>query len=617
MTKKVHSATMPVDAWAALSVGALLAVASVAFVRLELATDVAANATTFVYEFHNTKWALLTVVGVVWAAVLAGGLLRGRSSVGFGLVELCLGALILLAMISITWAPDRAAALLSTLHIATLVMFAFLARLTAKGSMDYISAAYAAVGIVALLGIPLLGDTRSIDNGFGNENFASEFALGATGLALVGAFGTVGIVRLLSIAAASLGVFYLVVAAPSNLQFLGVAAAIYYLLVVSLKEGYRWKVASLLAAAAVALVLAAAAFAPLERLPLSFLDRFQGWVNAARMIIDMPVTGTGLGGFFFEIPSYIDSYYLVFPALGEPAYSNYARIPSSVENDALQVIAELGLGGALLAALFLFAVVGAGLRSESWSGRFYWMTLFALLGASLVSFPLQNPSSGTVFAILVGAAIGRPAAAAESWLPRRQRLLAAGLVIALAGLSVPHVMETKAHILLSESVALNDLGKPSLAADTIRNAVEVSGLAPRIRSQLFPQVVVAGPTYWRDGIAEGEMERIYRKSSSAAPHNSLLVDLRVRYLLSHPLGDEQIAEIVRLIEGLKKRTGRTSPAPHILEAALAIQLSDIDAASRALDAAEPLLPVNDLADSNGHLANYTALRATVARSRGQ
>jgi hypothetical protein len=599
---------------AIVALGMLLAVASIAFLRLSPpsieSTD---RLVALVYSFREVKWFALAAVGGVWGAMFFLGLIRLRPKLTFGFLDGALVLLALLAFVSIAWTPDVGAAALEGFHILVLISFALLARLVDRNDLTMLVAVLSASGVILFLVMSPLDDGGVVHNGFGNENFGSEFMVLMTGLAFAGAACEIRWLRMLAITASGVGLTYLVVLAPSNLQFLAIAAGAAYVLMSYIPRRYRVAVGLALGVVGALLVALALIYVDPESLPRTSLDRLQGWVNTALLISDFPLLGVGLGGYFYEMAGYIDAYSSVLPTLGEPAYSNYERLPRAAENDALHVTAVLGVAGLVLVAIALIAAFVTSLLSDFRDRRWFWMTLWSLVGASLVSFPLQNPATGVGFAFLLGATV-HPDGVGIPLTTGRAKALTTMIVAVLAVLCVPFFQETRASVSLSTAVAMNQLGRTAEAADHVRQAIGASDLSPRLRIQLFPRVIVAGPSYWRDNLTADDVDRYYRVSASAAPSAPLLLDLRARYLLGRPLTDESTIEIGRLIAELKRQIGRTSPAPHILEAALALQNSDLDTATRALGQAEPLLP-DPVSDASGHVANYTALRNAVDRAR--
>ena len=113
------------------------------------------------------------------------------------------------------------------------------------------------------------------------------------------------------------------------------------------------------------------------------------------------------------------------------------------------------------------------------------------------------------------------------------------------------------------------------------------------------------------------MESAYQTSRTAAPSSPLLLDLRARFLLSQPISQEAADEVSRAVDQLKQLLGDIHPNPYILEAALALALGDVDAASVALERVRPLISAEDDQDSSGTRQNYEALSASLKKAQAR
>ncbi|HUN56527.1 MAG TPA: O-antigen ligase family protein [Candidatus Binataceae bacterium] len=124
------------------------------------------------------------------------------------------------------------------------------------------------------------------------------------------------------------------------------------------------------------------------------------WSDTAKMIRDFPLVGVGVGGW----PE-------IFPRYQRPPWINlfFFRQP---ENDYLQLLAETGIVGLMLAAWFVWTLFGrlregaARLSSRDWP-------LFAGLAGGIVAslmheifdFSLQTPANLVLFTVLLAAAL--------------------------------------------------------------------------------------------------------------------------------------------------------------------------------------------------------------------
>ncbi|HYL99249.1 MAG TPA: O-antigen ligase family protein [Blastocatellia bacterium] len=131
----------------------------------------------------------------------------------------------------------------------------------------------------------------------------------------------------------------------------------------------------------------------LQTAQTSFLSRQWIWRDTLSMVRSHPVSGVGLGAFR-----------TVFPAF---SHSNGALVVAQAHNDYLQVLADCGIIGALLAAAFVASLIMAirtALRSrdrlEAGLALGCSAGLIGMLIHSLFDFNLQIPSNGLLFLFL-------------------------------------------------------------------------------------------------------------------------------------------------------------------------------------------------------------------------
>ena len=113
--------------------------------------------------------------------------------------------------------------------------------------------------------------------------------------------------------------------------------------------------------------------------------RFDVWWDA---LSGLTFFGQGLGSWISEFPRY-------------QVHSNALNIRyENAHNDFLQIIFELGVGGAILLGIFLYAFWRAPRTGP-------WYALLVALVVGCFSFPLYNPVSGALMAVLAGHLLGR------------------------------------------------------------------------------------------------------------------------------------------------------------------------------------------------------------------
>lgn len=132
---------------------------------------------------------------------------------------------------------------------------------------------------------------------------------------------------------------------------------------------------------------------------LSVRTRLAVWRNTVEMITDHSLLGVGIGNHPVIYPRYARS------AVRDPMFGETRQL-NRVHNEPLQILAELGLPGLLIAAWLAFGcwrLAVAGLLGND-SRRFGAACAIALAGLTVTStfgFPLQMPASLLVAAVIV------------------------------------------------------------------------------------------------------------------------------------------------------------------------------------------------------------------------
>lgn len=603
------------------ALGLGLAIAVLWFVRIEVTQENLANATslTLAYEFDHVKWFGAGFVLLLWATFLAFGLIGRRADPLIAKVDLFVGAFFAFAAASFVWSPDETTALQAGLH-GLLLLFAYvLTRLTAEQELKRLIGTFAHISIAGTFVVSLLVSESKVFGGLGNENFLAEFLLVMCGLASVTVFGERGVVRTCSTLVVGSGLGYLIVFAPSNLQFVGLTAiAVYFL-----AWAQRWRTfgfaTSILVIGAFTVFLWILEFDGLHRLPINALDRMQIWTNAAIMFLDQPVLGRGLGSFFHDFGVYSDRFAGVFPHMVLESYGNYARQPSGADSEPLDLLVRLGVVGGAIAFSILFGLYRTCLfTNRSGAGP---------LGISITA----GLAVGTVSLTFANAATMIPLSLAAGWIvnyepERSTKLLRIGsrfsrvLGLSVALLIIPVLVLTQRDVIagksFSRALAYDEKGDTVASAESLLHAIRISDTDPRLRIMAYTQTIIAGPEFRQaNSITVAQLESMFRRARDASPDNPLLLDIRLKSLLSQSGLTLDLAEIENMLNSLKKTTGRSNANAHILEAALAVQLKDGPRATAALSTAEALVRDPPGQNDAANLANIKVLKEALGQLR--
>ena len=597
--------------WMGLSVGLALAV----FYRATFAEGPTIGT---ISNFLELKWAAVALAGAGWALGLATGRLPA-SPLRPSWIDLALAGLTVWALLSLAWTPDLAAATLSGLYAGIAILLYLLARSTAADTLIRILLVASAVVVTAGLATGLalwaverlgFGDERPFELAFGNENFASETLVLCACVLPLAWRQPASTLRWLTLATCALAVLYLLLLAPSNLQYLALLAALWYLALRFLPARLGVALTIVLAivtGGAIAIFVGNDDFAArFARLPLGALERVQVWSNVAAGIADAPLLGHGWGSFYHAYAEYIDRYMTFAPNLGLPAFDSFERIAGAGHNELLEIWFLLGLPGFLLAVLIVGLALAAGLRSArdtiaGWAG----LGLVAWLAMAMIEFPGQNAASAALALLFLALVVPASPAASGRRTVNPGRILPIGAAVAALALALPALVEVHAQNRFAAADLLHKAGRLGPSADAMGRALAASSRAPKLRLRLYPQSIVAGLPYWNQtGIPE--LERHYAVSASAAPHHPVLLDLRLKFLLA--LTNPPPAEVESALVALKVTSGLSNANAYVLEAAWALRTGDRARAEASLTLAESRLAANPIAVSaSNNRANITAL----------
>jgi hypothetical protein len=228
--------------------------------------------------------------------------------------------------------------------------------------------------------------------GFGNENFLVEFLLIAFPFVWIAWKRALIWMNLACCAAVLMTGMILVRTASDTLPFV-LGAVVIWLCWVLLRSGKYWTATTL------ALLLVNTAFLSglLTRADLwkSVFERFELACNTIVMWSDAPFFGWGIGSFNFMYPEYQERH---LAWLQDTALHDVVLFAGAAHNEYAQALAEYGIVGVLLFALFL-------MRQRITA------PVFVAGVICLVGFPLQNPAT----ALLVAAGLSLPAPLPRLW----------------------------------------------------------------------------------------------------------------------------------------------------------------------------------------------------------
>ena len=236
------------------------------------------------------------------------------------------------------------------------------------------------IALFVVLVFTVIIDPR-LSAGFGNENFSTEWILMA--LPLVGyvvfggeRFERKMIVKIIALILFVLGLVYLFFN-DSQLELVGLFS---FMLCYFVWKRW-WALAVIWVLVPLNIVLMWPELIP-DGLMGSLGARAVFGINTASMWLDLPLFGHGFGSYNYEYPRYGMDHQALVNIGPKMALSNYI---GAAHNEPLQLLAELGIVGFVLASLIVLAAVR--------KPRFPLATIWILAGLMLTGFPLQNPAT--------------------------------------------------------------------------------------------------------------------------------------------------------------------------------------------------------------------------------
>jgi O-antigen ligase len=418
--------------------------------------------------------------------------------------------------LSLLWSPDPLYGLYAWTHWALLVATFMALRRLPQEFVGW-GLLFAVIGSFSILWLD------GYHGGFGNENFQAEFLIAAIPMTLSTLPGWI---------IGSGVLIWLATRSGAVVWAMGPAAASFWFL-----WRWRWPMAVGM------VVLAALAVVSLgtDSLGLSVSARIQLWAGTIAMAADSPIWGHGLGSFDYLFTAYQNADQVV--GMGGRRMSSVTEFAGAAHNEYLQLLAEIGVIGLILAFLWLKAAIHAHEYMPIWPVA----TLLIIAGIAAVDFPLQIPGTG----IVAAAALAAVSPVQERGLPLRRESLAliAVLLVVVGGF---HYRAAEAQIKMS-SVAGYIKNQPGLAFIENLHAYELFPYDKQTRLQQFPTLSRAFTFEESFTLDPETADLIYERSQTASPGAPGLLLSRMFYLIN---SGRCTGECEAITDWLQKNHGR-------------------------------------------------------------
>jgi hypothetical protein len=402
-------------------------------------------------------------------------------------INLALLCFVTYAGVSVSWSPDLGSA---GVHLVGILAFAML-FLLGRAWPDFGPAVALSVAVVFLFWA-FWDETGYL----GNPNFAAEYAV----LALPFAWALrQGWLKRPLVGAS------LIIATLSDSR-----TGIFALWIAGV--GWLWKRSPWMAAIVFMIPINLAVFGVVD-VSGSLRARLELWINTAAMWADRPVLGTGIGGYDYIYPRFDSVHLTLFPSWGY--YHPIETYAGAAHNEPLQLLAELGALGFLLALWLAFEV----LRHGGWRGALAWALVLG--GATcLIGFPLQNPCTLAVMALSLGAVAGK----GPEWIGRTA-LCGRAVAVAIFAVATALMARTLEAQWAFQGVIAHFRDNPAAAVAANVRAYEIAPWDFRVRYQMYPMLAKAS-TQQNVVVKVSAFEKAWRISTSASPYSRYLRALR-------------------------------------------------------------------------------------------
>lgn len=503
------------------------------------------------------RWVAIYLAAAVGLAT-ASWLVVRKGTVRLALPDVLALLFVLWCAVSLEWSGDPKQGLLQLINLMALAVVYFAA------SRMRVAGALIGVALALLLAVALWFSLHhTLYGGFGNRNFFTEFLLIGIPLAVACKW------RWLGIAAALVALAHILFIDTGHARFVALLAVALSGAVFLL--AHRWYLAAALVTLGPLDAMMLLGIEP-SRLLYSLGTRTELWTNTALMWADRFWLGHGFGSFNYEYPRFQEAHLGIFPDAG--TFMNPVSMYAGAgHNEYLQLGAETGLIGLLIAAAFVVVLVRGHLRNRSVHG---WCGLFALVAAgslSLVGFPLQNPSTGLLVAIACGlVASGAPRGAiATDW--RRDfyiPVFGAGLASVMLVTSVYYYRAQIEFSLAREAIQNGQGARAFVHNFRATNLFPLDWLARHQLSLTLAYLVLSDKASTVDPLAADKLFQISIDSSPWSPATHVG---RINYLMASGRLEEKIEEAERSLAMLKTTASRQGSV-WATEALIADRLGD-------------------------------------------
>ncbi len=536
-----------------------------------------------------------------WVAILAGGLLAGfillgqqraRASISLTLADLLKILTYLYIGLSVAWAPDWKSAVLIFIALSGLCWVYLFFRFADIAIVTLWLPATVMLSIALSIAVDFYTPLQF--GGYGNDNVHAETILLSLPLIFLWQGKTGLIWKRLPWIVTSLAVVYLLVSNISRMEMFLLPS-----LALAMLAGWgRPRLAFLMGGGVplCILILYAAILngysLPGAALSESLVPRAEIAANSLMMWLDAPLIGLGPGAFFHSYPEYEQAYLVYFDPPEGGAVGNLWRIAQHAHNEYLQYLVEVGLVGLGLLVLSLATSIHEGMHIKSRSVRISLLTgVFLLIMMCGYDFPLHNPSTALLTAILMGClenrSYGRTENSQSVVTVRNRRLYLIG-VIGLSGLTAAFLYLVPLSVDASRAYRISRLfmeTRPKEALEEICVGLDRFDWFPETRLHAF--ISYANTlSYNRVSFSDRELaEELYAISRSAAPYHRGLLLARFQDLIASR--EEYEAELEELVHHLQRNLPQMALG-YLIEASLALENEDWDRASASLIKADHL-----------------------------